>query len=262
MADSDNSNSDVIFFHESFAVELEAAKDRVRILIVTSHWGEDGKYKEIILMNIIKKYIQYPYKVATGFVKARDGMLSKQINILIYNGKSPAYFIEGDFVIISERALSAFVEVKTKAHRVNDIKEAIDHISTAFYININRINEKTYDRIFTGLLYYENEINLENSNVQQRIKAILSDSEIVFNHIVLGQQYFIKYWPDETKYSVYKLDKLTYTYFLSNMFESPSKQSGDQNYEQNWFRYPETGGKEGRLLFEVSLSQDQGLSTR
>ena len=36
-------------FQESITKELDTVKDRVRRLIGSSHWGEEGKYKEAIL---------------------------------------------------------------------------------------------------------------------------------------------------------------------------------------------------------------------
>ena len=45
--------SDMDELYESIAKEMRAKKNRVRNIIGNSHWGEEGKYKEIILKKII-----------------------------------------------------------------------------------------------------------------------------------------------------------------------------------------------------------------
>ena len=248
-------DDNIVRFHTSLARELDAVKDRVRLLIGSSNWGEEGRYKEILLRNFIQKYLPYPYRVATGFVKAKNGLQSKQIDILIYNNMLPTYFNERDFVIVSERSLSAFIEVKTKVNSISSIDNAISHISEPFYYNINNNNNIVSDRIFSGLFFYDNNLNIEEDTEQlERVKDMLSKSKAIFNHIVLGTQYFIKFWPDDNEYKIYKLLELSYTYFMSNLLDSLIRLSGQSIHEQYQFRYPEPGGKEGRVIAKVSLT--------
>lgn len=248
-------DDNIVRYHTSLARELDAAKDRVRLLIGSSNWGEEGRYKEILLRNFIQKYLPYPYRVATGFVKAKDGLQSKQIDILIYNNMLPTYFHERDFVIVSERSLSAFIEVKTKVNSISCIGNAISHISEPFYYNINIIKDMVSDHIFSGLFFYDSSLNIEeNSEQLERVKDMLSKSKAIFNHIVLGPQYFIKYWPDDKEFRIYKLSELSYTYFMSNLLDSLVRLSGQTIHEQYLFRYPEPGGKEDRVIDNVPLT--------
>ncbi|MCW4043504.1 MAG: hypothetical protein NWE90_07260 [Candidatus Bathyarchaeota archaeon] len=43
-------------FQKSITEELEVVKDRVRNLIGSAHWGEEGKYKEAVLTNVMRRF--------------------------------------------------------------------------------------------------------------------------------------------------------------------------------------------------------------
>ena len=45
-----------IEYQKSISNELISVKNRVRNFIDGRHWGEDGRYKEIILSEILKKH--------------------------------------------------------------------------------------------------------------------------------------------------------------------------------------------------------------
>ena len=42
-------------FHKSTTKELKVIKNRVRNFIGNRNWGEEGRYKEAILRNVIKR---------------------------------------------------------------------------------------------------------------------------------------------------------------------------------------------------------------
>lgn len=43
-------------YQKSISNELLSIKDRVRNFIDDHHWGEDGRYKEIILSHIVRQH--------------------------------------------------------------------------------------------------------------------------------------------------------------------------------------------------------------
>ena len=43
-------------FQKSITEELDVVKNRIRNLIGNRHWGEEGRYKEAILKNILRKF--------------------------------------------------------------------------------------------------------------------------------------------------------------------------------------------------------------
>ncbi|WP_164731079.1 hypothetical protein [Anoxybacter fermentans] len=53
----DRSRIDPKEFQESITKELDTIRNRVRNLIGTSHWGEEGQYKEAILKNVIRRFL-------------------------------------------------------------------------------------------------------------------------------------------------------------------------------------------------------------
>ncbi len=58
-----------LMYQQSIAAEFVAIKDRVRFFIDDNHWGEDGRYKEVILVNYLRRIIANGVSVGTGFVK-------------------------------------------------------------------------------------------------------------------------------------------------------------------------------------------------
>ena len=69
-------------YQKSISDELIATKDRVRNFIDDAHWAEDGRYKEIILKDILANKLPAFASIGTGFVMG--DRLSSQIDIIIY----------------------------------------------------------------------------------------------------------------------------------------------------------------------------------
>lgn len=76
-------NGDLLY-QQSIAAEFAAIKDRVRFFINDKHWGEDGHYKEVILLNYLRRILPSSVSVGTGFVKNSSGDLTNQIDIIVY----------------------------------------------------------------------------------------------------------------------------------------------------------------------------------
>lgn len=70
-------------YQKSISSELISIKDRLRNFIDDHHWPEDGRYKEIILSDILRKHLPKSVSVGTGFIVCEQG-LSTQIDIIIY----------------------------------------------------------------------------------------------------------------------------------------------------------------------------------
>jgi len=241
----------LIRFHTTIAKELESLKDRVRLLINNANWSEEGRYKEAILRGILRKYLPYPYKPATGFVIAKAGEISKQIDILIYDRRHPLYFAEGDFVISSALSFSGMIEVKTRARSIGDISSSLGYFSTRFFRGINL--QRSSVPKFMGLFFYEFEVDIQESEEGlTSIKDSLASSGGVVNHIVLGPDVFIKLW-DTNEYRIYKLEGLSYAYFLSNLYENLGQLSGLPFYDQAWFRFSIPGGKSSYEIGRVRV---------
>lgn len=261
-------------YQKSIAAEFKAYEKRVRNLIDAAHWGEEGRYKEIILMNYLKRVLPKNLSVGTGFVRNGDNITS-QIDIVIYDNSFPVLFSEGDFVITTPENVIGIVEVKSLINP-NELCGIIEKSNLNGSIIVG--NSETY--IFNGIFsynsrnrhdkYVENLGNydfsslLHKSHFNQIIPPALS---YCVNHIALGDQYFLKLWesgqtPDTIEppyYSIYDLQGgLAFSYFLSNLQDlvirkarGYSIQKSDNEIES--FYYPLPNGKESHLIERIFL---------
>ena len=57
-----------IAYQKSISDQLIAAKNRVRNFIDEAHWAEDGRYKEIVLKELLAEKLPSNVSLGTGFV--------------------------------------------------------------------------------------------------------------------------------------------------------------------------------------------------
>ncbi|MCX7610057.1 MAG: hypothetical protein N2043_00520 [Ignavibacterium sp.] len=201
-------------FQKSITRELDIIKDRVRNLIGNSNWGEEGRYKEAILRNVIKRFLPTDLSIGTGFIIKKDDrteQISSQIDIIIYDNKIPALFFEGDFIITTHKNVKAIIETKTKV-RTSDLEQIINKAEK----NGRLIN----GNIFNGIFSYE----YRNNNSYENLAGVLEKANGYVNHLALGCNVFIKYWKKEDGsklspaiencnndfYNIYKLENLSF----------------------------------------------------
>ncbi len=253
-------------FQESITRELTVVKDRVRNLIGDAHWGEEGRFKEAVLKNVLRQFLPKNLSVGTGFIlKATgendyDNVLSSQLDIIVYDNTLPVLFSEGDFVITTLKNVKAIIEVKSRLTPTllrNAIMQFEQSISD-FESQINRpffsiagrgraIPSKT--KIFTGIFAFEFDGNIDSHSID----TSLINSRRLVNHISLGEDYFIKHWKQTDAgrlarrvdcaadfYNVYNLHNLSFSYFISNLIDITS---GGLN-DRYWFSFPIEGTKE------------------
>ncbi len=189
-------------FQESITQELLITKDRVRDLIANANWGEDGSFKEAILIKTIKSFLPSNLNIGTGFIVGNsdniygaDSNISTQLDIIIYDNKIPVIFKEGDFVILTDSPVRAVIEVKTKIYNysknpknnnsLNNIIKTLDRLQKFRSFQISP------QKKFVGIFSYEyNEKTF--SSIQ--LKDVLQESNGIVNHISLGPNKFIRYW--------------------------------------------------------------------
>jgi len=241
-------------FQKSITKELDTIKNRVRNLIGSSHWGEEGRYKEAILRNVIKRFLPSNLSIGTGFViKKNNGntQISNQIDIIIYNNTVPVFFSEGDFVITTYKNVKGIVEVKTKIKN-NQLQEIIQKAET----NGKLIRKN----IFNGIFSYEYEDNINSENMDQAIKR----AKGYVNHISLGPDVFIRFWKKEDRnrlrppvkncqndfYNIYTIRDLSFSYFISNLLKLTCSSN---LYDRWWFLYPIRETKEMHRLRTICL---------
>jgi len=84
-------------FQESITNELEVVKNRVRNLIGDAHWGEEGRFKEAVLGNVIRRFLPSDLSIGTGFIARNRNTtveVSKQADIIVYNNRIPVLFCQ------------------------------------------------------------------------------------------------------------------------------------------------------------------------
>ncbi len=251
-------------YQQSIAVEFTAVKDRVRFFIDDHHWGEDGRYKEVILMNYLRRILPSSVSVGTGFVKNNRRELSNQIDIIVYKNDTPRLFSEGDFVVVMPESVLGIIEVKsTSSHRVFSSTDKRLSVIEKSVQNGRIIGNK---HIFNGIFAYDNSIKLNKKFRNTNLALQLSKSEGYLNHLSLGSNNFMRYWKDGSPlgdkrkcYSAYRLsyEKVTgkksdnmpgfsYGYFFSNLLETVYRLISPNVLNKQYFEflYPLEGTKE------------------
>lgn len=241
-------------FQESITRELEIVKDRVRNLIGGRNWAEEGRYKEAVLRNVIKRFLPSNLSIGTGFIVKRDEnstrnqiLVSKQIDIIVYDNRKPILFSEGDFIITTNDNVKAIIEVKTKIENSN----LRDILLNA--INNSKLVDNT---IFSGIFAYE---YVKREDWLDRLKGSLEqlrENGKYVNHICLGPHIFVKYWERNSEvwsdcksdfYGIYDFNsnrrnrKISFSYFISNLIYHACDKKLD---DRLWFLFPVRGGKE------------------
>ncbi|MDR2100046.1 MAG: hypothetical protein LBP40_04370 [Campylobacteraceae bacterium] len=203
-------------YRKSISDELMSIRSRVRNFV--RNWAEDGRYKEIILKNVLERLLPKTVSVGTGFVVGDDSKTSSQIDIIVYLNSIPPLFLIDDFVVVVKESVVGIIEVKTKI-RNDDFKNMMR--------KAHENGKLIGNHIFNGLFGYESTIENNPDNLPDTISDSLKEHKGYVNNITFGKNIFMKYWeinkPNEDfpylHYSFYKLEKLAFGYFISNLIE-------------------------------------------
>lgn len=241
-------------FRKSISNELIAVKDRVRNLIGNAHWGEEGRYKENILMQLLRNYLPDNVRVGTGFITCGD-QCSTQIDIIVYSASTTPFFKSGDFVIIEKAGVKGIIEVKTKLNK-SQISGVIE--------KAHKNGELIGFPIFNGVFAYETDLRANADALPPSATNALSGFKGRVNNIALGKDIFMKYWESGMQrdnlaehISFYDIQELAFGYFISNLAEDVSGVL--LSPERHAYYYPIDGGKERKRIpqFEITLPQEQ-----
>lgn len=254
-----------IQFQKSITMEIDIIKNRVRNLIGDANWAEEGRYKEAVLKNIIRKFVPNNLSVGTGFIikgneyDFENAEVSNQLDIIIYDNTYPLLFSEGDFIITTERNVRAIIEVKTKIVNNNGHSYSFQNIIEKFNrLSIfSRMADTNRNRIFKGVFSFEYDGNINS----HRVEEILRLSNGMINHISMGTKIFIRHWNsniglvppvdcEHPFYNIYELEKLSFSYFISNLIHMISKHNLN---ERMWYSFPLPGTKELHRVKTICL---------
>jgi hypothetical protein len=246
-------------FQKSITEELNVVKNRVRNLIGSCHWGEEGRYKEAILKNILRKFLPNNISVGTGFIinSNNHNRISKQIDIIIYDNSYPVLFLEGDFIITTMKNVKGVIEVKSN---IGNGKNTFQNVIRQFDEAIEPIQNNIRNRkLFLGIFAFEFNGNVESNTIDENLR--LSAKNV--NHISLGKNYFLRKWENQDAnrleppvnncnndfYNIYKITDLSFSYFIANLIDIVY---GGLN-DRSWFSFPIQGTKEIHRVRTICL---------
>lgn len=235
---------------KSISYEIKAVQGRVRHFV--KHYGEDGRYKETILIDLLRQKLPQSVSVGTGFVMGASDEPSTQIDIIIYSDIYPLYFKQGDFVVVNKASVLGILEIKT---RFRDAPTLINAIEKS-YNNKILIGKG----IFNGIFSFECDFDITNNH---RLADFLQQKYMI-DEIVFNDTLFMKYWcknmPSKTytkpHYSFYDLQDMAIGYFISNIIENVNIKIRGKKIPKSVekFLYPiECAGKEGRKIKDIDI---------
>ena len=240
----------------SMSQEIMSLKDRVRNLIGSANWAEDGRYKETILREILQRHLTEHYGIGTGFVICDDDSVTSQIDIIIYDKKKAENNAEllkqGDFVVVESKSVEAIIEVKSTFDKnVFAFDSKGQNVITKLLANKRRIEIDKGD-IFAGIFAFElGYKHIENN--KHLLKYLASD--IYINCISFDSKHFMRFWGardncvGENNYALYGFEAdLSFGYFISNLLEFLKIERGGGVFNESEVKkyYPINGnGKEG-----------------
>jgi hypothetical protein len=267
-------------YQKSVAAEFMAYEKRVRYLIDDANWAEEGRYKEIILRNYLKRVLPKHISVGTGFIRNKNRITS-QIDIIIYDQSYPLLFSEGEFIVAVPENVVGIMEVKTSI-KPGDLCDIIQKANENASIICGDSARSLFNGIFSfnsegkSASYIRNlkEFNYDSLLERQNFIQIVSNKLLsCVNHIAVGKRFFVKLWPtglsqemnlatwqgEPPHYSFYDMSEgLAFSYCLSNLQEEILKMvAGRQNEnlpeEMQAFLYPLPEGKLAHLVERIVL---------
>jgi hypothetical protein len=225
-------------FHKATSKELLAVTDRVKNLV--QHWPEVGRHKEAVLKNIIRKFLPEKYCISTGFVVKQteergQHLASRQIDLMIYDSESPVLFREGDFTILTADAVRGIIEVKSNLQHAS-LQDTVNRANENGQFIISAKGDED-EGFFNGVFSFD---GFQNANPRKIETAVINANaafiaipgyeKFKVNHISFNGNWFMKYWPEEASpHSLYNLDELSFSFFISNLIDMLAHKSVRKN---------------------------------
>lgn len=260
--------ADMDELYESIAKEMHAKKNRVRNIIGDSHWGEEGKYKEIILKKIIQRYLPQDLSIGTGFVATKTNEsigTTSQIDLILYKNSYPPLFREEDFVILHPEPVCAIIEVKTNIHKSKKgLEKILENASeNAIEVVRNKKQSNSSPHFFNGIFSYDTEMKPEAvlDAYKNHWDAKLNDPEIdkylmsaaAVNHMCLNQDIYFK--TVHYGFGAFQTKQQAPAYFISKLIEC-LKFKEIYGYD-DWFAFPREDGEMIGRINTIDSPEDE-----
>lgn len=127
---------DIPKYLRSWSDQLFATSDQIRDVIGSRHWLSDGRHKERLLAEFLKKHLPSQCEVLTGFVTSLvdTSLTSREVDVLLCDGSVTApIFRNGDLAVIPGYGLIAHIHVKSQLSRTSlaDALQCAESVITA-----------------------------------------------------------------------------------------------------------------------------------
>ena len=167
---------------KSWSNEFEVTSKRVRNLIGGSHWLSDGKHKESIIKNFLRKYTLDRYEIASGFIVSNvdPECRSGEIDVLVVSRtKDIPWFSESDLMIVPPGCVEAHIHVKSKYSKAS-MKNILKSIGRANQsLSEGDIGNGVHSRVWSAGFFFEsgglniNQVGADVTSVIGEIDSIL-----------------------------------------------------------------------------------------
>jgi hypothetical protein len=119
-------------YFTSLSQELDSQARRVRQLIGSAHWGHDGRHKELLLIDLIRRHCPSSVLVSTGFVISSNDFETRSAEqdiLVVDTSREAPLFHQGDLVVTFAHTVLAAISVKTNME-AGSLKDTIDGLRT------------------------------------------------------------------------------------------------------------------------------------
>lgn len=151
-------------YYGSLAKEIRVKSDKISLLV--SHDQTAGNYRELILRELLKKFVPSKFSVASGFIED----VPKQMDIIIYDSHNyyPT-FKEGDLVVVRREAVRAIIEVKTELNSTT-LNESLE----SFFDILRAGIYKPEIPLFKGIFAFNTEY-VDANTIAKNVKAFYNE---------------------------------------------------------------------------------------
>lgn len=148
----------------SWSEEIRSRCDRVRSLIGDRHWLSDGRHKEVILAQILSRYI-YGLRLESGFVISRDTKaISPELDIFLADFTTcPPVLNEGSTCIAFSESVAAAIEVKSTLS-AQVLKDVVQHFE-----KVRHAMKPSPFGYWYGAYFFRSNLNAEQLGEQLRL---------------------------------------------------------------------------------------------
>lgn len=246
--------SDVAELYESIGKEMHVKKNRVRNIIGDAHWGEEGKYKEILLKQMIQRYLPQDLSIGTGFIATKtDESISttSQIDLIVYQNSYPPLFREEDFVILHPEPICAIIEVKTNIYSSKPDLEKIFDKASRNAIKVLQSKQNYTTHFFNGIFSYDTDMGHKDvlDAYKNHRDVIWNDPTIdtprhivpaaAVSHICSNQDTYFK--AVYHKFGAFQAKQQAPAHFISKLFECLKFK--ELSINDDWFAFPREDGE-------------------